>query len=328
MSRRSRIPDALRLALAGALLLAAASFASAEEAREEWNGFSLEGLSVSKEHLIGGGPPRDGIRSVDAPEFVAVADADWVMEKNPVLGVALGGVARVYPLHLMERHQIVNDRFGDLPVAVTYDPLAGAPRAFSRELDGRTLEFGVAGLIWNHGFLMYDRETESLWSQFTGECVAGKLVGKQLAPIRIDQVTLESWLAVNPVSAVLARPAPDKIDYRHSAFDTYIVRDETIFPVRAVDRAYHLKEVVVGVQAGGKSRAYLGSALTIAGGSVVDDFEGREIRIFYDGQAGLFAHHAPSDVKVQEAYWLAWKAFHPDTEVYLPEGVPEPVSPE
>ena len=101
----------------------------------------------------------------------------------------------------------------------------------------------------------------------------------------------------------------------------YLVRDEAIFPVKALDRRFHLKEVLVGVQVAGKGRAYLGSALTIAGGSVVDDFEGRTIRIFYDGNAGLFAVNAPDDVIVQEAYWLAWKAFHPDTGVWMPDGI-------
>jgi hypothetical protein len=281
-----------------------------------YNGFSVEGATVPLDEIRPGGPPRDGIRSVDAPGFVPPGEASWVRPPDPVLGVSLGQEAHAYPVHLIERHQVVNDEIEGTPVVVSYDPLAGVPRAFQRKLGRRTLSFGVSGLIHNHGFLLFDRETESLWVPFTGEAIAGELVGKRLEPVRIRQETLAGWLERHPDSRVMKRPMPTQIDYRHSPFTSYIVQDDTIFPVRARDESFHAKELVLGVSKEGAARAYLGSIVTAAGGKVVDEFQGRTVRLLYDTNEGIFSWDIPDDVDVVEAYWLAWKAFHPETEVW------------
>ncbi len=315
------VPRAARWLGALAALVAVASVgAAAEEAPDALNGFSLAGLRVPRAEVVAGGPPRDGIRSVDAPSFVAVSEAPWVAPHNPVLGLAIedGGVSEavVAPIHLIERHQIVNAVVGGAPVAITYDPLLAAPRAYRRTQGDRVLTFGVSGLIYNHGFLMYDRETESLWSQFTGEAIAGPLAGERLASLPIHQQTLAMWLEREPEAKVLVRPMPEKIDYRHSPFDDYMLRDDTIFPVHAEDRAFHLKELVLGVRVGDRTRAYLGSRATAAGGAIEDAFEGRPIRLLYDTNTAVWAYDVPDDVRVEESYWLGWKAFHPDTDVW------------
>jgi hypothetical protein len=307
----------VRGALLAALLAALAAPAPAEEPLER-NGFALGGLRVPAADVVAGGPRRDGIRSVDAPEFAPVAEARWVAPDNPVLGVASGEVARVYPVHVIERHQVVNDVLDERPLVVSYDPLAGAPRAHDRRVEGRTLEFGVSGLVYNHSFLLYDRETESLWVQFTGEAIAGPLAGRRLAPVRVRQETLGAWLERHPDSRVLRLPAPGRIDYRHSPFEAYLVEDRPLFPVQARDERFHAKELVLGVVVDGHARAYLGSIATAAGGRVEDEFRGRRIRFLYDTNLAVFRWDVPDDVAVAEAYWLAWKAFHPDTEVWRP----------
>jgi hypothetical protein len=271
---------------------------------------------VPADEIIAGGPARDGIKSVDQPDFAAAAAAKWVARPNPVLGVALGGAAHAYPVHLIEYHQVVNDEIGGKAVLATFDPLAGVPRAFERTLDGRRLSFGVSGLIHNHNFLLYDRETESLWVQFTGEAIAGPLAGKRLAPLRIRQERYSTWLSRHPDTRVLRPPLPGHIDYRFTPFKAYIVQNATIFPVRAKDERFHMKEVVCGVVVGGKPRAYLGSLLTAAGGEVEESFGGRTLHISYDTQEAVFMWDVPEDVELVEAYWLAWKAFHPDTSVW------------
>lgn len=300
-----------------ASLLLALAPAAAQEAPDP-NDFDLSRARVPVAEIVAGGPPRDGIKSVDAPELVAPEEASWVAPRNPVLGVALGEDAHTYPVHLMEHHQIVNDHLGDVPVVVTYDPLAGAPRAYRREVEGRTLEFGVSGLVYNHNFLLYDRQTQSLWVQFTGEAISGAYAGKRLASLRIRQEVLGTWLSRNPRARVLARPLPRAIDYRYSPFLAYITQDATIFPVKARDASYHAKEVVLGVVVDGTTRAYLGSIVTAAGGEVQDEVAGRKIRFVYDTNEAVFSYDAPEDVRVAEAYWLAWKAFHPDTEIWRP----------
>jgi hypothetical protein len=282
----------------------------------ELNGFDLRSAVVSPGTIIAGGPPRDGIRGVDAPQFVSPGEATWAPPLVPVIGVAFGGEARAYPVHLLEYHQVVNDRLGETPVTITYDPLTGVPRAYHSVVGRRELHFGVSGLIYKAGFLLYDRETESLWSQYLGEAVSGPLAGRTLRSIPTRQEPMGIWFKRHPHTTVLARPELTRIDYRYSPYQAYWISEKVPFPVAASDPRYHPKEVVLGVAVGSARRAYLGSILTAEGGRIVDDFEGRKIRVAYDSDTSTFVWEAPEDVTVTDAYWFAWKSFHPDTEIW------------
>jgi hypothetical protein len=313
---------ALALALAAAWGIGADAPAPASEKPkpDPFNGFEIKRQLVDRSEILRGGPPRDGIRRVDAPKFAAPDAATWVRPGDPVLGLVVAGDARAYPVHLIERHQIVNDRIGGKPVAVTYDPLTGAPIAFLREVEGRDLHFGVSGLIYNSGFLMYDRETQSLWSQFEGRAVAGELAGRTLSRLRVRQEDLGAWIQREPKTRVLERPEPDVIDYRFSPYEAYWVEDRAPFPVKGRDRRFHAKELVLGLVKDGKARAYLGSIATEQAGWIEDEFVGRKLQIDYSSDLGVFRWDVPDDVEVTEAYWFAWKAFHPDTEIWQDPG--------
>jgi len=310
---------AFALALLAAVPAAAAPTAQpappAAAEKDRLNGFTISRQTVDRGDILAGGPPRDGIHSIDAPSFVPSEQAPWVDDTTPVLGVVVKDDARAYPVHLMDYHQIANDVVGGMPLAVTWDPLTGAPIAFERTVDGRVLTFGVSGLLYNSGFLMYDRETESLWSQFLGKAVSGPLAGKALRRVRIRQEDLTSWRTRVGSTRVLERPSPG-IDYRFSPFERYLVENSVRYPVKARDERFHAKELVLGVVVGGKARAYLGSMLTREGGWAEDVFHGRKIQIDYSTELSVFRWEAPDDVEVTEAYWFAWKAFHPDTEVW------------
>ena len=312
---------ALGLAAAGGETGAAAG----DAASQTLNGFRLVPLVVPARLVRAGGPRRDQIKAVDDPQFVSPEQATWVVGDTPVLGVELDGQARAYPVHLMERHQIVNDVLAGVPIAVSYDPLAGTPRAFRRSVGDKTLHFGVSGLVYNACSLMYDRETESLWSQFTGQAISGALAGTRLERIPVRQEPRDLWLGRAPSSTVLVRPDPKGIDYRYSPYTGYWLQEEIPFPVAVKDPRFHAKELVLGVAKSGKTRAYLGSLLTAAGGRVTDEFQGRTVRILYDSEGAFMQWEAPKDVEVTEAYWFAWKAFHPDTEIW--SGAPEKPKP-
>ena len=135
------------------------------------------------------------------------------------------------------------------------------------------------------------------------------------------------WVRRFPSTTVLARPEPRRIDYRYSPFATYWVSEKIPFPLPegSIDTRYHPKEVVLGVSLEGSHRAYLGSVLRSVGGRIVDDFRGHRVRVAYDGESSTFSWEAPEVVAVTDAYWFAWKAFHPDTDVWrdvapAPEG--------
>jgi hypothetical protein len=233
-----------------------------------------------------------------------------------VIGVALGGEARAYPVHAMEYHQVVNDVIGGEPVVVTYDPLTDAGIVYRRVLGGKKVEFGVSGLVYDSGFLLYDRDSDSLWLQFLGKALAGPRAGEQLerVPARIE--TMAAWVSRQPGSRVMTLPERKRFDYRYSNYAAYWTSEKIAFPVSARDDRFHPKELVLGARVGERTRAYVGSILTRSGARIVDELEGRKIRIEYDGESGTFVYDAPEDVEITTAYWFAWKTFYPDTEVW------------
>lgn len=283
-------------------------------------GFSTSGAVVDRAKILAGGPGRDGIRAVDAPTFASSEAGDAVAPETPVIGISIAGDARAYLIPILEYHQIVNDEVGGVPLAITYDPLTGAARVFRRTVQGKKLRFGVSGLVFNSGFLLFDRETESLWSQFTGRGLAGSFADVRLEELRSRQEEFASWSKREPKTRILIPPDPEHIDYNRPPYAGYAEEDRWNFPLEAGDRRFHAKELVVGVSADGKSRAYLASLLTRNGGRAEDEIAGKKISVSYESDRGVFEWDAPEGVAVTESYWFAWKAFHPDTEIWKDPG--------
>lgn len=137
--------------------------------------------NIDMGEILWGGVPRDGIPPIDNPEFDDIETAsEWLQPQSPVVIVTVDDITRAYPLAIMTRHEIVNDVFGDVPVAVTYCPLCNSALAFVRQVDDVTLRMGVSGNLRNSDLVMWDDVTESWWQQFTGEGIVGEYTGTQL----------------------------------------------------------------------------------------------------------------------------------------------------
>ncbi len=285
-------------------------------------GFPAAGLSVARDAILAGGPSRDGIASVDTPRFVAPDEARrWVRDEHVGIGVERDGDARAKTNHLIEHHQIVNDRFGDERVVIAYDPLVDVARAFRAGRvgsggKGRAGRFGVSGLIHRCNFLLYDRSDESLWTHFDGRSITGEHAGTRLEQLRVRVETLRAWQRRHPGTRVLRPPEPRRIDYRYSRYSTSWVSDDVPFPLDHVDARIHPKELVLGAKIGDRTRVYLATVVERRGGRIVDELEGRRIRVEWDRRAGAFSFEAPEDVEMTSAFWFAWKNFHPDTEMW------------
>ncbi len=144
--------------------------------KTDWNRHTID-----YEELLSGGPPRDGIPSIDQPLFVDPSTAgEWLADNEPVIALEIDGEARAYPLQILTWHEIVNDSLAGVPVVVTFCPLCNSALVFDRRLNDQVLEFGTSGLLRYSDLVMYDRNTESLWQQFTGEGIVGELAGEQL----------------------------------------------------------------------------------------------------------------------------------------------------
>jgi len=116
---------------------------------------------------------RDRIPPIDVPKFERVPVVEWLADNEPGIVFVEGTDARFYPLSVLMRHEIVNDRVGGTPVAVTYCPLCNTAVVFERSLDGNDIRLGVSGLLRNSDLVMWDRASNSLWQQVTGEGIVG-----------------------------------------------------------------------------------------------------------------------------------------------------------
>lgn len=295
-----------RLALCGLALLLAAC-ASAQEgdqtdAKHALPGFSTDTSkrSIELSELRAGGPPKDGIPSIDDPRFVApVEAAAWIEPQEPVVALDVGGEARAYPLQILTWHEIVNDRFGEVPVAVTFCPLCYSAVAFDRrvEIDGeeRTLDFGVSGFLRRSDLVMFDRQTESLWQQITGEAIVGGLTGTQLRMYPAQLVSFEQFRAAFPEGRVLSRDTGHARDYGRNPYAGYddIDANPYLYDGAADDRLQPM-EKVVALRIEGAEKAYP-HAFT------------RDRRVVHDEAAGipLVVFHAPGAVSALDAARIA-----------------------
>lgn len=109
---------------------------------------------VSLDAIVSGGPPKDGIPSIDNPKFVPADDAEFLSGKDVVVGVSYNDDTKAYPLSILVWHEIVNDKLGDIPVAVTYCPLCYSSNVFVRMAQGQEVEFGVSGKLYNNNLVM------------------------------------------------------------------------------------------------------------------------------------------------------------------------------
>jgi hypothetical protein len=179
---------------------------------------------VDPDRVVSGGPPPDGIPPIDEPRFLAADDVSWLADDEPVIALSLGDEHRAYPVQIMVWHEIVNDTVDGRPVSVTYCPLCNSALAFDRRVEDRVLTFGTSGKLYLSDLVMYDRQTESLWSQLEGRAIAGVLTGAQLERIPVQTVSWAQWREAHPDGWVLSRDTGATRDYGRNPYVGY---DET-----------------------------------------------------------------------------------------------------
>lgn len=306
------------LALLGVLLAVAAPARGATEGSEasSLNGFDLRGASVPREEIVDGGPGRDGVPVLDHPEVLAANEGRW-LPRIRVLGVVRGGEARAYPIPLLEWHEVINDTLGGEPILVTYCPLCGTAMVFDRRVEGVARSFGVSGLLHKSDLLMYDRESESLWSQIAARAITGPARGRSLALLRGRLVRWDVWRSEHPETTVVSPETGYKRPYGRSPYKGYRRSKKLRFPAPVDDR-YHPKLPTVGLRAAdGQARAYPLVEVQQAGNLVQETFAGAEVEVRYDAKRSEFSAKAPDAIDVIEGFWFAWMAFHPDSSVFV-----------
>ena len=170
---------------------------------------------------IRGVVPPDAIPALEDPAFEPVGDADWLPAVEPVLALEIDGDARAYPLRIMTWHELVNGTVGGVPVTVSYCPLCNSAVAYDRRVGERILDFGTSGALLNSALVMYDRQTESLWSHYTGQAVVGHLTGAELNLIPVQTVSFDSFLAAHPDGQVLSQATGHSRHYGQNPYSNY-----------------------------------------------------------------------------------------------------------
>jgi hypothetical protein len=240
--------------------------------------------SVPLDEFRSGGPPKDGIPAIDHPRLVSTAEADeFLATREPVAVLELGGVARAYPLQILVWHEIVNDEIDGQPVAVTYCPLCNSTVAFSREVDGRTLDFGTTGKLRNSDLVMYDRRTESWWQQLTADAVVGELTGTKLQVLPSQILPWSEFLRLHPDGEVLSRQTGFARPYGHNPYVGYDQPDSPPYLFQGeTDDALPPKERVAAVTTTDGGAVVYPFDRLASEAPVNDRIDGRPIVVMFD----------------------------------------------
>ncbi len=198
-------------------------------------------------------------------------------DREPVQAVKINGEARAYPLQILIWHEIVNDEVGGKPVSITYCPLCNSAIVFDGTLpDGTVLDFGTTGNLRFSDLVMYDRQTESWWQQFTGEAIVGELTGTKLEFIASPIVSFSEFREANPDGQVLSKETGYSRPYGTNPYTGYDTGRPFLFTGPDDDRLPPT-ERVAAVSIGDESVAFPFSVLekqpvvhyTIGGGDKV-----------------------------------------------------------
>jgi len=310
---------------------------------------------IPLDKIRGGGPPKDGIPSIDNPVFANVEGSHFMSDSDTVIGLEINGDAKAYPIFILVWHEIINDNVGGIPVAVTYCPLCYTNQVFERIIDGQEVEFGTSGKLYNSNLLMYDRLTESYWSQALGMAVKGELSGYQLNLIPFDVITWGDWKILHPDTLVLTTDTGYSRSYATDPYGNYYTEPRIMFPVEHSDDRMHPKEIILGFNQDGIYKAYKQN--DVESNIIINDSIGETplmlISLFsdnsrafertlddqvldfvhidnkiidtqtnsewnYDGLAisGEYEGKQLERIPIEPGFWFAWVAFHPETLVY------------
>ncbi len=220
------------LVLAIGVLLATGGGVNAQSAsdKSEWPKTDFDNMLIDFSEIMSGGPPKDGIPPVDKPEFDDIAAAaEWIDPREPVIVVRVADEARAYPIQVLTWHEIVNDQIGDTPLSVTFCPLCNASIVFERRMGDQVLDFGTTGRLRKSDLVMYDRQTESWWQQFSGQAIIGDMAGKVLTQYPSSVVAFEDFRESYPDAKVLSKRTGHTRAYGNNPYRGYDSIDDQPF---------------------------------------------------------------------------------------------------
>ena len=271
--------------------------------------------SVALEDLHQGCPARDCIPSIDTPKYVAASDATHVADGDMVIAISLHGDNRAWPARILDRHEIVNDTIGGVPIAITWCPLCGSAVGIERDVDGEVTEFGVSGVLYNSDLVFYDRASNTLWDQVEARGIVGPKTGKQLKLVPVTMTNWSRWRKAHPDTLMLSTDTGFEKDYTKDPYAQYRGSAGLMFPVNAKDERIHPKSVVYGFDIDGKAIAYTQEILEKSGTYTRKLGELELTATLNDDGAVTLENQDGENYVGTRLFWFAWYTFHPDTEL-------------
>ncbi|MDZ7850640.1 MAG: DUF3179 domain-containing protein [Halodesulfurarchaeum sp.] len=296
-----------------------------------------------------GGPPKDGIPSIDDPQFIDPSAVDFLDPGDPVFGVVRNGETKVYAQKILAQHEIVNDTLGDEPVSVTYCPLTGTVLGFERG----TTTFGVSGRLINNNLVMYDRATETWWPQILATSIPGPWNASpgthSLREFRLVWTTWDRWRTQHPDTRVLSTDTGSARNYGNDPYGSYnplggyYRSGGGMFPSLEGPDTFEDKTVVMGARAPDGAVAFRKDAIrdqhvmtgALGDTPVVAIYDDRlDTAYIYENPDGISfeyddgtvvgpdgADHAPDALSLThihtfDAMWFAWAGYYPGTTTY------------
>ncbi|MCP4459122.1 MAG: DUF3179 domain-containing protein [Cytophagales bacterium] len=277
-------------------------------------GFILSDLIIPLYEIKSGGVQKDGIPAILNPSFQKQNDD----EIEQILGLSLNGIQKAYPINILNYHEVVNDMYGNQPVLVTFCPLCGSGVGFLSTAQDKKLTCGVSGLLYNSDVLLYDHQTESLWSQLMSTSISGEYSGTELEMISLTHTSWKEWKRQYPESQLLSKDTGHSRNYSESPYGSYLSNEGLMFPVSKNNKSLPNKEVILGIQVGDKFKAYPITRLKEQ--ITTEKFSGTEIQIVYDKESNTawLGPESSENAKSTRLFWFAWFAFHPNTEIFNP----------
>ncbi|NKB33089.1 MAG: DUF3179 domain-containing protein [Pseudomonadales bacterium] len=222
----------------------------------------FENLLIPADEIVDGGPGPDGIPSIDSPLFTQTFSPTLIQPADLVVGINIGGVAKAYPHSILNYHEIVNDRVsidGDnQDVTLSFCPLTGSAVLWNSIMGSTDTSFGVSGLLYNANLILYDRETESLWSQMLEQAINGPELERVPEKVQVIETTWKTWLEMYPDTFLLTIELTDSsFPYEINPYGSH--RTDNRIPFNANnsdDDRLHPKERVLGINVGDSSKVY------------------------------------------------------------------------
>lgn len=235
---------------------------------------------IPKDEVFDGGPGKDGIPSIDSPKFVSVndAEAEYLIDSELVVGYVNGNVARAYPHRILDWHESINDEVNGVYINISYCPLTGTAFGWKNEIEGSKTSFGVSGLLYNSNLILYDRKTDSNWSQLKLKCVNGERIGDVPKLVQVIETTWGEWKKLYPFTQVMNRDTGFERDYSTYPYGSYRTNGQINFPVSPVNNLLPSKERVFSIIDGTISKVYQFEKFK-NGKTIIDEFNGRKYLI-------------------------------------------------